>query len=205
VKPWFFGYSVGFPTAVGSTFYRLRQEFLPNRIMEGDFMRIRLSLTVFNDADLLSVRNIEDFDFKVWLKDSLRSYALTRQTVKTPLPPASVDSGLKNIMLSITLDDRKDAATIKWFKMLSKKCRAGAIKTVLRCSLVDPCLIAYYDDPADAQAEVQSAIKNNDTKNNGNEHFPQNSSYPQSIPSKPPEIIEPTDDFDIFNLDLEID
>ena len=89
--------------------------------MEGDFMRIRLSLTAFNDADLLSVKNIEDFDFKVWLKNSLRLYALTRQTVKTPLPPASADSELKNIMLSVTLDDRKDTVTIKWLKMLRKK------------------------------------------------------------------------------------
>ena len=100
-------------------------------------------------------------------------------------------------MLSVTLDDRQDAATIKWLKMLSKKRHAGAIKTVLRCSLVDPCLIAYYDDPADALPDVQPVIENSDTKN---------SEYnPQSTPPKLPEIIEPTDDFDIFNLDLEID
>ena len=160
-------------------------------------MRIRLSLTVFNDADLLSVRNIEDFDFKVWVKDSLRSYAVTRQTVKTPLPSASAESELKNIMLSVTLDDRKDAATIKWLKTLTKKRRAGAMKTVLRCSLVDPCLIAYYDDLADAQTEVQSALVNNEEKNNGYNPLP--------VSPKPPETTELPDDFDIFNLDLEID
>ena len=164
--------------------------------------RIRLPLSVSNDADLLSVRSIETFDFKAWIRDALRSYAKNRETVKYPLPAAPVKINLKNVMLSITLHERRDAATIEWLGKLAEGKCAGAIKTILRCSLDNPCLIAYYNDPVDALPIIQVAEENVDTKvvlktgSIGNQNIASITPSSQPLPVK--QEHELPKDFDIF-------
>ena len=164
--------------------------------------RIRLPLSVSNDADLLSIRSIEDFDFKAWIKDALRSYAKDRETMKYPLPVAPVKTNLKNVMLSITLHERRDAATIEWLGKLAEGKCAGVIKTVLRCSLDNPCLIAYYNDPADAFSTMRLAEENVstsiilETASAGNQNTA--SIVPSSQPVPVKQEPELPDDFNIF-------
>ena len=173
------------------------------------FMRIRLSLTVRNDADLLSIKSVEDFEFKIWIKEALRSYAMSRQTVKTALPAVPVVPELKNIMLSITLDERKDAATIAWLKKLAPKRRTGAVKLVLRSSFASPCLIAYYSDPADAISEGPESGKDA-AETTGKSFLPHSHSMVSGTPSQSSSVKESKnatvdwDNFDIFNLKMDL-
>ena len=98
----------------------------------------------------------------------------------------------------ITLNERKDADIIEWLKKLSKNRCAGAIKTVLRCSLVNPCLIAYYEDPTDALPEAQPEREKIAAAASGTLSL----APPANSPKKENEnVLE--DDFDFFNLKME--
>ncbi|MDR0287534.1 MAG: hypothetical protein LBI03_07525 [Clostridiales bacterium] len=183
-------------------------------------MRIRLSFSILIDLDLLSIMHVPEFNFKGWMKDSLRTYAGTGKTRKVPLP-ASVpaDMTLQNIKLSITLDKSKDAAVEKWLNTLKNKQRSGAIKSVLRCSLEEPCLFAH-DEAYPAIFLVSSSQNTHTTANETGYEAPvkQNeitsAAPPSKLTSKPiseplpaqlPEIEnDDDDDFDIFNMSMEI-
>jgi len=104
-----------------------------------------MSLTAVSDLDLLSLCNIEEFDFKKWVKDTLRVYVDSGSVRKMPLPIIPQGQAWhfrKN--LSITFDEKKDVEIIDWLLMIRKKQRSNAIKSLLRCSLESPCLFSFY-------------------------------------------------------------
>jgi len=108
-------------------------------------MRIRMTLTAVSDLDLLSLYNIEEFDFKKWVKDTLRTYVDNGSVRKMPLPIVPQGQAwhfTRN--LSITFDEKKDVEIIDWLLMTRKKQRSNAIKALLRCSLESPCLFSFY-------------------------------------------------------------
>lgn len=173
--------------------------------------RIRLALTVRNDADLLWIRSIEEFDFKAWIKDSLRSYASSGQTVKTMLSGATTAKmKLMNVMLSVTLHERRDASTIEWLGRLKENCRATAIKNVLRCSLVNPCLNAYYNDFTNDSLKMQLEGEKNIAGLVGRmesigKQPTVTDAFSQPSHANPPEEITMPEECDIFSLNCEID
>ena len=109
-------------------------------------MRFRLKLTTTSDLDLITLNCIPDFDFKVWIREALREYAKTGNVMRFQLPePFQIETEAQSVMLSVTLDKRKDSAIMKWMKRIKVKHRSNAIKSVLRCSLSNPCLYAHFE------------------------------------------------------------
>jgi len=109
-------------------------------------MRIRLPLTAWHDLDLLSLNNIEEFDFKGWVREVLREYVRNGNVVRMALPPLPDGDAFywMKVTLSITLDKRKDMAIMNWLKIIKPKQKSRAIKALLRCSLESPCFYSFY-------------------------------------------------------------
>jgi len=170
-------------------------------------MRIRLLLTIYNDLELLILNNDPDFDFKAWVKEILRAYVSNGRTTRTQIPFNLTNAKMKNVMLSITLDDRKDAAIIEWLEMLAKKRRSDAIKAVLYHSFEKPCLLAYFKDPADTLIEMRSAGERSDIdvvdRNIDSNDQSKSSGEPHSKSSQSSENDE-DDEFDIYSMSMEV-
>ena len=117
-------------------------------LKEINTMRIRLSITAHRDIWLLTLYYAPDFDFKGWLKDSLRTFCETGRTIRAPLPDIPADLKMKKVMLSLTLDEQKDWAIIKWLGTMKKELWAPRIKCVLQYCLDYPCWFYCFKDPA---------------------------------------------------------
>jgi hypothetical protein len=172
-------------------------------------MRLRLTLTILSDLDLLALSSVPEFNFKNWVRDSLRTYAGTGVTRKVPLPAsAPPELSLQSITYSITFDKHKDKTVESWLKSIKKKQRSGAIKTVLRCSLENPCLFAHYDTfPATFLAlppekgHIAAKEAGRDYRVSSKEVI---SGTPVSQPVPVP-VPEEDDDFDIFSMSMDIE
>jgi len=116
-------------------------------------MKIRLSLTASRDIPLLTLYHVPEFDFKGWIKNSLRAFAETDRAVKILLPDIPDNLKLKKVILSITLDEQKDRAVIKWLETMKKEEWCPRIRCVLQYCLEEPCIFYCYKDPAAAIAK----------------------------------------------------
>jgi len=172
-------------------------------------MRIRLGLNILNDLDLLTLNGIPKFHFKFWVGEALRVYVDTGETLRTPLPAVPAGLTLRSVMLSITFGGEKDAEVEGWLKALKHKQRSGAIKSVLRCSLMSPCLFAHVSSyPADFQplppegVRITGKTAIRGTSDKSVEIAAPSEAIPvQAFPAQAPES-EPGV-FDIFSLDLD--
>ena len=184
---------------------RYDNKFITKRCVKP--MRIRLLLTAYNDLELLILSNNPDFDFKAWVKEILRAYVSNGRTTRTQIPFNLTNAKMKNVMLSITLDDRKDAAIIEWLETLAKKRRSDAIKAVLYHSFEKPCLLAYFKSPATAMLEISSTGERDDTeavdRNIPSNDQSQSSGDPHSKSSQSSENDE-DDGFNIFSMSMEV-
>ena len=177
-------------------------------------MRLRLTLTILSDLDLLTLGNIPEFNFKGWVKNSLRTYVGSGITLKIPLPLTAPPSlTLKSVTYSITFDKNKDHAVENWLKSIKKKHRSGAIKSVLRCSLENPCLFAHYDvypttflalSPEKGHIAAKEAGRNTLAPTRAVPVAV--TQIPQPTPAQFPENKDEggDDDFDIFSISMDI-
>jgi len=123
-------------------------------------MQIRIKLTVLCDSDLLTLRNHPEFDFKGWFRDVVHTYVRTGEVLKIPLPTKPDDIKLRSIMLSVTFNAKNEPDVIKWLKSFKPRLRSGGIKSLLRSSLEEPCLDAYFGDaeiPTERNDEIVKA------------------------------------------------
>ena len=171
-------------------------------------MRIRIKLTVLCDSDLLTLNSIPEFNFKKWVREALGTYASTGGVITIPLPDPPEMLDLKNIMLSITFDDKKDAAIVELLKPVQHRLRSSAVKTILRCSITHPCLYAHF------QTLPPIVYPKKLEKPQFNDMLPgldATTNYPEQKQAAPiPSVADTSDDdnlpegFDIFTTEIKV-
>ena len=122
-------------------------------------MRIRIKLTVLCDSDLLALRNHPEFDFKGWFRDVVHTYVHTGEVLKIPLPSKPDDIELRSTMLSVTFHEQNEPDVINWLKSFKPRLRSGGIKSLLRCSLENPCLYDYFNDSEISTEKIDKTEK----------------------------------------------
>jgi len=173
-------------------------------------MRIRLAFSILVDLDLLSLMHVPEFNFKAWVRDSLRAFATTGEFRRVPLPTSVPDSMvLQNITLSISLDPVKDAEVEKWLDSIKYKQRSGTIKTLLRNSLTGGFFLAQYKNypttflPTPPKNKRIAASGTGYTAPANRNTAVSGTPLSQTAPAQPPDN-EEDDEFDIFSMSMEV-